>query len=119
LSVLGSTLFFVGAQMSRQRKADPPLRDSLLAKPILTAEEWNRAVIALRLSPQQGRIIELILQAKRDKEIAAALDVNIWTVRTHLTRLFTRLGVADRVELILLVFAAVRNGQRTEDVMYQ
>jgi DNA-binding NarL/FixJ family response regulator len=105
--------------MSRQRKADPPLRDSLLAKPILSAEEWRRAVLALRLSPQQSRILELLLQAKRDKEIAAALDVNVWTVRTHFTRLFTRLGVADRVELLLLVFAAARSGHRTKDVVYQ
>jgi DNA-binding CsgD family transcriptional regulator len=97
--------------MSGHRKTGPPLRDILLAKPALTTKEWARVVKALRLSPQQGRIIELILQAKRDKEIALSLGVNVWTVRTHLTRMFTRLGVADRVELLLLVFAAARDGE--------
>jgi len=48
------------------------------------------------------------LQGKRDKQIAVSLSLNISTVRTHLTRVFDRIGVNDRVELVLQVFAVLR-----------
>jgi len=72
---------------------------------LLDAEECDRAARALDLPPQQARIVSLILQGKRDKQIAAAMGLQRPTVRTHLARIFSRLGVADRMELVLRVFA--------------
>jgi DNA-binding NarL/FixJ family response regulator len=60
---------------------------------------------ALELSGQQARIVELLLEGMTDKEIAAAMELKFSTVRTYLDRIFLRLGVDDRVELVLYVFA--------------
>ena len=67
---------------------------------------------ALHLSPKQARIVGLILEGKRDKQIAATLKMSISTVRTHLGRIFIRLGVADRVELLVHVFGRFREHER-------
>jgi DNA-binding CsgD family transcriptional regulator len=75
----------------------------------LEVGEWKRTVRMLGLSPQQARIVWLILEGKRDKQIAAKMEVGIATVRTHLARLFVKARVADRVELVLKVFACARS----------
>lgn len=75
----------------------------------LTDDEWRCAAHHLALTPQQAKIVKLILHGKRDKQIATSLSLSEATVRTHLTRLFTRLGITDRVELVLLVVACSRH----------
>jgi len=74
----------------------------------LTPQEWKRVAELLKLSPQQVRIVGAILAGMKDKQIARALGLSVPTVRTHLGRIFARLGVADRVELILRVFTEFR-----------
>lgn len=84
-------------------------KQGFTAKPIpLDAHVWARVVAVLKLSPQQARIVGLLLRGMRDKQIAAALDLSVATVRTYLSRIFVRLDVEDRVTLVLRVFAAAR-----------
>jgi DNA-binding NarL/FixJ family response regulator len=92
---LGSTLLFWGIVMAEQNIPDLPL----------PADKWQQLVEALDLPPQQIRIVELILRNCCDKEIAVALGLKVPTVRTYLQRIYLRLGVSDRVELILRLFA--------------
>ena len=66
---------------------------------------WQTIVNDLALSPQQMRIVELILRGKQDKEIATALSLSVPTVRTYLKRIFDRCGVSDRLSLVLLIFS--------------
>jgi len=55
-----------------------------LTPPQFSASHWAQIVKALRLSPRQANIVSLIMQARRDKQIAAALGVSPNTVHTHL-----------------------------------
>jgi DNA-binding NarL/FixJ family response regulator len=71
----------------------------------MTDGQWDRLATTLKLSPQQKRIVELILRNRCDKQIASAMQIKKSTIRTYITRVFQRLGVADRHELILLLFA--------------
>lgn len=66
---------------------------------------WQRVANDLLLSPQQTRIVELILRGHQDKEIAAELSLSVPTVRTYLTRIFARTEVVDRMALVLRIFA--------------
>jgi len=75
-----------------------------LAPPALNGARWKLAVKSLDLSPQQTRIVELILQGKKDKQIATELRLSKHTVRTYLNRIFLRLDVTDRMELAMRVF---------------
>lgn len=94
---------------------DPAEANSKTSRPIpaplLAAEEWQSIIKIFKLSPQQARIVELILQGKKHKQIALELALSESTVQTYLGRLFTRLGIADRTELILHIFAAIRQGR--------
>jgi len=81
------------------------MRVSSLAPLPLSPEKWNQLAQALRLSPQQKRIVELLLQNRCDKQIAVDMGLAHSTLRTYISRIFHRTGVSDRVELILLIFA--------------
>lgn len=69
--------------------------------------QWNEIVAVMELSPQQARIVELLLRGLRDKEIAHELDLGVPTVRTYFRRIFDRAQVEDRVGLILRILAIV------------
>jgi DNA-binding NarL/FixJ family response regulator len=80
----------------------------------LSPDRWQELVGLLNLPPQQARIVELILRNHCDKQIAAAMGIKVPTVRTYLRRTFDKLGVSDRLELVLKLFAAshtVRQGR--------
>jgi DNA-binding CsgD family transcriptional regulator len=67
---------------------------------------WGRPVANPPRTPANPRTVQItprILDGKKDKQIAGALKISFWTVRTHLTRTFARVGVADRLELALRV----------------
>jgi DNA-binding NarL/FixJ family response regulator len=70
----------------------------------LPLKQWNQIAKQLELSPQQKRIVELILRNACDKQIAASLGRGKPTIRTHLDRIFRRLNVDDRGDLVLLIF---------------
>jgi DNA-binding NarL/FixJ family response regulator len=67
---------------------------------------WHKIAAPLKLSPQQLSITELILRGLQDKQIAECLGIKKPTVRTQLDRIKTRIGVGDRMELVLRLFAA-------------
>lgn len=53
-----------------------------------------------KLSKQENTIKHLILEGKTNKEIASELFVSISTVKTHITNIYSKLGVLNRKELI-------------------
>jgi DNA-binding CsgD family transcriptional regulator len=65
---------------------------------------WNRIAGELRLSPQQKRVVELLLRNACDKQIAALLGCSKPTIRTHFNRIFRKVKVEDRGALVLLIF---------------
>lgn len=63
---------------------------------------WAALAARTKLSPQEVQIARLIVAGESDKEIATALGMAKWTVRTHLTRLFKKLkpfGVKRREDV--------------------
>lgn len=71
---------------------------------------WQTISKKLDLSPQQTRIVELLLCGYQDKEIAAELRLTVSTVRTYLKRIFDRVEVRDRMALVLHIFALAQAG---------
>jgi DNA-binding NarL/FixJ family response regulator len=57
-----------------------------------------------RLTPREHEVLRLLAQGMSDKEIAERLYVGSGTVRTHVVRIFGKLGVHSRLQA--LVFAA-------------
>jgi len=53
---------------------------------------------AERLSPQEERVMELVVQGKTNKQIGAQLKLSDKTVKNYLSNVFQKLGVGRRVQ---------------------
>jgi DNA-binding NarL/FixJ family response regulator len=56
------------------------------------------------LSPREREVIDLILQGLRNKDIAKRMFISEATVRHHLTSIFEKLHVSDRLGLTIYAF---------------
>lgn len=69
----------------------------------------------LGLSPRQTELIEAVLSDRTEQAIAGDLGISAHTVHTHFTRLYQRLGVQNRTQLVVLLFRTyhelVRKGE--------
>jgi DNA-binding NarL/FixJ family response regulator len=54
-----------------------------------------------RLSSREKQIVQLIQQAKSNKEIAYELSLTVGTVKEYIYHIFRKLGVTNRTELAL------------------
>jgi len=78
---------------------------------IFTSSEWSCLKRRLELSPRQADIARRLLEGAGDKQIAQSLAISVSTVRTHLGRLFSKLRVQDRGELIVHLFREHRHAE--------
>jgi DNA-binding NarL/FixJ family response regulator len=74
----------------------------------ISAQELVELRERLKLSPRQTEIVNHVLHGRAYKQIAGEMGISTATVRTHLSRLFRKFDVNDRVELILHLMAALR-----------
>ena len=61
----------------------------------------------VKLTPREREIIEAILSAASNRAIADRLGISEQSVKNRLTGLYKKLGVASRVELILVLMNKV------------
>lgn len=59
-----------------------------------------------KLSQREIEVVYAVAQGASNKVVARKLDISERTVKAHMTAIFEKLGVADRLKLVLLV-----NGQ--------
>ena len=56
------------------------------------------------LSRRELEVIQLVIQGYKNRDIAGKLFISEKTVKNHLSAIFNKLGVTDRLELTLYVF---------------
>jgi len=65
------------------------------------------------LSPREREVITLIGEGLNNKKIAERLTISETTVRHHLTSIFAKVGVSDRLELLVYAYKNRLAGPRT------
>ena len=87
-----------------RRTLTPRLLDELGAR-IRADDEGRRAALArlAELTRREREIAELIGNGESNKQIARRLTITESTVKAHLTEIFRKLGIADRLKLALLI----------------
>ena len=120
-------LFMSGARGCCRYDAEPELRVRLV-KAVERGELWLRRSITARLldeldsrirndarakriasdrlshlTPREREIAALIGAGRTNKQIARELQITERTVKSHLTEIFRKLGIADRLKLALRV----------------
>src|SRR5262249_32180821 len=64
----------------------------------------RKARVNPALSFQEKQIVELIQQAKLNKEIAHELHLTEGTIKEYLNRIFRKLGVSNRTQLAIWAY---------------
>jgi len=84
--------------------ADFPVRGNpgLSLFPLST---WPRLGMALRLSPREMQIVQGVFEDRKEESIAYELGISPHTVNTYFQRLYTKLRVSSRPQLIVRVIA--------------
>ncbi len=73
------------------------------ARYILTRCAPPPLTLQATLSPREREIARLISRGLPNKAVAAILDISTWTVATHLKRIFSKLSVSSRAEMVARV----------------
>ena len=68
--------------------------------PVHLAAKLARRVSGQTLSEREINVLKLLAQGKSNKEIGSALFISEGTVKSHLKRIFRKLGVMSRTEAI-------------------
>lgn len=80
--------------------------------PLLDEADWRRLENHFGLSPRQGEIGRLMCTGHSYKAIALHMGISINTVRMHVRALFNKLGVHDRVGVLIELITAGRATSR-------
>jgi DNA-binding NarL/FixJ family response regulator len=76
-----------------------------LGRSVFSEDAWQRVTSVLALSARESEILQAVFEDQKECCIAANLGISSHTVHTHLERIYRKLHVSSRVELVVRVFA--------------
>jgi DNA-binding CsgD family transcriptional regulator len=81
----------------------------------LRTAEWRLIDRELKLSAREHDIVELVLADLKESAMGARLGISPHTVHTHLERLYRKLGVRGRVQLVVRALGTCLAQMRSSD----
>jgi DNA-binding CsgD family transcriptional regulator len=91
---------WLGLRLTR-RKPTVVVREVMVAAPVPFVRDETR-VASLGLTPREMEVLALIAQGLSNREIAQRVCVSENTVKTHLSRVFDKLGARRRTQAVQL-----------------
>ncbi|MGA2499869.1 MAG: helix-turn-helix transcriptional regulator [Tepidisphaeraceae bacterium] len=73
------------------------------AQAFISEEAWELLARDMHLSGRELQITRQVFDDRKEGDIAAGLAISPHTIHTHLDRLYHKLGVKSRVELVVRV----------------
>jgi DNA-binding CsgD family transcriptional regulator len=61
--------------------------------------------LQVTLSPRERQVALMVAHGRTNQAIATSLDISVWTVSTHLRRIFAKLAVGNRAEMVARLLA--------------
>ncbi len=77
------------------------------ASACLSHEQWEAIAFSLDLSHQQERIVRSIVDGLHEREIGQEMRISTYTVHSHVVRMYQKIGVASRTELMVRILLVV------------
>ena len=87
-------------------RRDAPLSHSGGERDVLSTGEWQVVDSELGLTAREREIVELVLADVKESAMGAELGISPHTVHTHLERVYRKVGVRGRVQLVVRVLGA-------------
>lgn len=63
----------------------------------------QHAAERMALTPREKQIAVMVANGHTNHAIASALEISVWTVSTHLRRVFAKLAVTSRAEMVAIL----------------
>jgi DNA-binding CsgD family transcriptional regulator len=76
------------------------------------ARVGSRPATPFELTPSERRVAELVAAGKTNREVANTLFISVKTVDSNLTRIYRKLGVRSRTELVGAILTASEAASR-------
>ena len=77
----------------------------------------NRGCMA-RLTSRERDVVRLVADGMRNQEVAVRLNLSEHTVRNYLKRIYDKLGISSRVELVLYAFRSTDGSSASDAARY-
>ena len=97
-SITGPTLVDCVRRVGRGERA---IHAAANAVPVISDEDVVGARVRDRLTPKEMKIVALIVQGCKNKEIALRLGTTEQVIKNYLRGVYDKTGVSDRLELAL------------------
>ena len=80
---------------------------------ILSKKEWYALRRDLKLSPRALQLVRGVFDDQTEEAIADDLSISVHTVHTYFTRLYQKLGVCSREQLLVFTFGRYLQRRRS------
>jgi DNA-binding CsgD family transcriptional regulator len=102
--VLGEVMAMVRLRACPTNDGDGVLLDAVVGdvRCLCIQREPTRLI---SLSPRQRQIAGMVAAGSTNHAIASCLSISVWTVSTHLRRIFAKLSVSSRSEMVAHLLA--------------
>jgi DNA-binding NarL/FixJ family response regulator len=79
----------------------PAITETLLEDYMRVLRQENKSDSFDLLTPREREVLQLLAEGKTNKEVAAILDVSLYTVESHRTNLMQKLNLHNTAEIVL------------------